>query len=30
MGLFNVVKIIMPCPKCGVEVGEFQTKDESY
>lgn len=30
MGLFNIVKIRMPCPKCGVEVGEFQTKDESF
>ena len=30
MGLYNVVKIIIPCPKCGEEVGEFQTKDESY
>jgi len=30
MGLYNVVKIRMPCPKCGVEVGEFQTKDDSF
>jgi hypothetical protein len=29
MGLFNYVKILIPCPKCGREVGEFQTKDDS-
>jgi ribosomal protein S27AE len=28
MGLFNYVKILIKCPKCGKEIGEFQTKDD--
>lgn len=30
MGMYNVVKINIPCPKCGGNVGEFQTKDETF
>lgn len=30
MGMYNVVKVNIPCPKCGSNVGEFQTKDEAY
>ena len=30
MGVYNVVKILLPCPKCGVVQGEFQTKDDAY
>jgi len=28
MGIYNIVKLTIPCPKCGREVGEFQTKDD--
>jgi hypothetical protein len=28
MGLFNYVKLLINCPKCGKEIGEFQTKDD--
>lgn len=31
MGLFDYVNYEMPCPKCGTEITEFQTKDgDSY
>lgn len=26
MGMFDYVNFRMPCPKCGKEVGDFQTK----
>ena len=28
MGMFNIVKLLIPCPNCGKEIGEFQTKDD--
>ena len=28
--MYNTVKILLPCPSCGKEVGDFQTKDEIY
>lgn len=27
MGMFDYVKYEMPCPKCGLKVNNFQTKD---
>jgi hypothetical protein len=30
MGMFNTVNFTMPCPSCGKEIGEFQTKDDFY
>jgi hypothetical protein len=30
MGLFNIVKLNIPCPNCGKLVGELQTKDGFY
>lgn len=30
MGLFNIVKLTLPCPECGKEIGELQTKDDFY
>jgi predicted RNA-binding Zn-ribbon protein involved in translation (DUF1610 family) len=30
MGLYNIVKVKLPCPKCGSEVDDFQTKDETF
>jgi hypothetical protein len=30
MGLYNTVKVFVPCPKCGTSIGDFQTKDEIY
>jgi len=30
MGMFNIVKLRITCPKCGKEVGELQTKDDFY
>ena len=30
MGMFNTVEILLPCPKCGKMLGEWQTKDDHY
>jgi hypothetical protein len=30
MGMFNTVRVNIPCPKCGDNINEFQTKDETY
>ena len=30
MGMFNIVKLNIPCPVCGKDVGEIQTKDDFY